>query len=44
MGDGSICGLFSSRGIVGSSYINVFIGICAITYVFRKGLLYGVKF
>ena len=42
MVDGSTRGLFSFRGIVGSLYVIVFAGICAITYVFGKGPMYGV--
>ena len=42
MVDGSTRGLFSSGGIVGSSYVIVFAGMCAITCVFRKDPMYGV--
>ena len=42
MVDGSTQGLFSSSGIVGSSYVILFANMCAITCVSRKGSIYGV--
>ena len=42
MVNGSIRGLFISIGIVGSSYVNVSAGICAITCVSWKGPMCGV--
>ena len=39
MVDGFICGLFSSRGIVGSLYVIVFASMCAITCMSRKKVL-----
>ena len=44
MVDGSICGLFSFGGIVGSSYVIVSIGMYAITCVSRNGPIYGMRF
>ena len=44
MADGSICGLFNSRGMFGFLYVNVSAGIYAITCVSRKGPICGVKF
>ena len=44
MVDGSTRGLFSYRGIVGSSYVIVSVGMCAITFVSGKSLMYGVWF
>ena len=43
MVDGSTHGLFSASSIVGSSYVLVFVGICAITCVSNKGLVCGMK-
>ena len=40
--DGSIFGLFSSRGMVASLYITISAGICAITCLSKKGPKYGV--
>ena len=40
--DGSTRGLFISIGIVGSSYVIVFAGMCAITCVSWKGPMCGV--
>ena len=40
--DGSTQGLFSSNGIVGSSYVIVFVSMCAITCMSGKGPMYGV--
>ena len=42
--DGSTFGLFISGGIVGSSYVIVSVGICAITCVSGKSPMYGVWF
>ena len=42
MVDGSTRGLFSSSGIVGSSYVIVSASMCAITCVSRKGPMYGM--
>ena len=42
MVNGSIRGLFISIGIVGSLYVNVSAGICAITCVSWKGPMCGV--
>ena len=42
--DGSTCGLFNSRGIVGSSYVIVSADMCAIACVSGKGPMYGVWF
>ena len=39
---GSTLALFSSSGIVGSSYVIVSTSMCVITCVFRKGPMYGV--
>ena len=44
MAKDSICGLFNSRGMFGSLYVNISIGIHAITCVSRKGSMCGVKF
>ena len=44
MVDGSTQGLFNSSGIVGSTYVIVSAGMCAITWVFRKGSMYDVWF
>ena len=40
----SIRGLFNFGGMVGSSYISVFAGMCMITWISGKGLMRGVKF
>ena len=40
--DGSTQGLFSSSGIVGSSYIIVSTSMCVVTCVSGKGPMYGV--
>ena len=40
----SIRGLFNSGGMVGSSYISKFAGMCMITWVSRKRLMKSVKF
>ena len=40
--DGSTLGLYISLGIVGSSYVIVSAGMCAITCVFWKGPMCGV--
>ena len=42
MVNGSIRGLFSSSGIVGSSYVSVFASMCAITCVSENSHVYGV--
>ena len=42
MVNGSTQGLFISIGIVGSSYVNVLAGMCAITCVSWKGPMCGV--
>ena len=42
MVDGSTRGLFISIGIVGSSYVIVYVGMCVITCVSRKGPMCGV--
>ena len=44
MVNGSIGGLFSSKNIVGSSYVNGLGEMCATMCVSRKGPLYDVKF
>ena len=44
MVDGSIHGLFSFGGIVGFLFVIVSIGMCTITYISKKGFVYGVKF
>ena len=44
MVNGSIRGLFSSRGIVGSLYVIVSASMCAITCVSGKGPMCGVWF
>ena len=44
MVDGSIHNLLNSRGMFGSSYVNVSIGMCAITCVSRQKPMYGVRF
>ena len=41
---GSICGLFGSDGIVGSTYLIVTAAKWAITCVSGKGPIYGVRF
>ena len=42
--DGSICGLFSFGGMVGSSCVNVSAWMCAITCALGKGPMCGLKF
>ena len=42
--DGFICGLFSFGNIVGSLYVIVSTSMGAITCIFKKGPIYGVKF
>ena len=44
MVEGSICGLFSSGDMVGSSYISMSASICMIIWIFEKGPMKGVKF
>ena len=44
MVDGSIHDFFSSNNIVDSLYVILSIGMCTITCVSRKNLIYGVGF
>ena len=44
MVDGSIPALFSFGGMIGSLYVTICAGICAITCVSEKGPKYGVLF
>ena len=42
MVDGSTRGLFIFNGIIGSSYVIVYVDMCTITCMSRKGPMFGV--